>query len=457
MANNFISKVMVVLSTKLKLLKRLLQGGSEQQILNAIDKVHPADIARLFSDLSDIEIRRLVDCLFQKKKAGLVLNELPEHFLPQILGTLDFEKLAIIISRQETDDAFYLLSLLPEGQWSEILNLLPPEKRAHLEKLLLYPEHSAGTVMSLDYFSVSLEDTVEEALKKLREFHGKESIFYIYVLEDKKLVGVVPLRSLVLSDLKRPVREVMNTSVKTVLATVNQEEAAQMVGKYNLLAIPVVNEHQELLGTITVDDVIDIFQEEATEDIYHMAGLSEEDRAFTPIRTKVKKRLPWMLINLGTALLASFVIGLFESTIGRSAILAAFMTIVASMGGNGGIQSLVVMTRSIALGELEFSKAYMAILKEIMNGVIVGLVAGVLAGGFAYFYQGNVYFGIILFAAMVTNMILAGLAGAAVPIVFKWLKLDPAVGSGVIVTTITDVGGFFVFLGLACYYIDKLV
>jgi magnesium transporter len=311
--------------------------------------------------------------------------------------------------------------------------------------------------MSSDYFSVPLDCTVEDAIQKLREYADKESILYVYVLDEKRLVGVLPIRSLVLFSPKKPVRELMTTNIVTIQANVDQEKAAQLVGQYNLLAIPVVNENLEMLGVITVDDVIEIFQEEATEDIYHIAGLSEEDRAFTPVATKVRRRLPWMLINLCTAFLASFVVSRFEDTISRLALLAAYMPIVAGMGGNGGTQSLVVITRSIALGELKFSKAYRAVFKEIGNGFIVGIIAGIATGLIMYLVNGNAYLGLIIFLAMVTNLVMAGLAGSVVPLVLKSMRLDPAVGSGVIVTTVTDVTGFFVFLGLAELFLEKLV
>lgn len=448
---------MAVKSVKIRLLKRLLEGGTDQQIVNAIDKVHPADLTRLFPDLSEMEMKRLVDCLFKQKKAGEVLSELPEYFLPRILDLVELERFSEIIARQSTDDAVYLLSQLPEDRWADVLAQVEPDKRAKIEQLMVYPKDSAGSAMSLEYFAVSAETTVEEVLKKLREFPGRESIFYIYVLEGKRLVGVVPLRNLVLSDGTAVVKDIMKTAMKTILATDDQSHAAQIVGRYNLLAIPVVNENQEMQGVITVDDVIDIFQDEATEDLYHMAGLSEEDRAFTPVSVKVKKRLPWMLINLATALVASLVIGHFEDTISKSALLAAFMTIVASMGGNGGIQSLVVITRSIALGELAFSKAYGAITREVLNGLFVGLCCGLVAAGVAYIYKGNIYFGLILFLALTINMTISGLAGALIPLMLKGMKLDPAQGSGVIVTMFTDMVGFFVYLSLAKFYLEKIV
>lgn len=448
---------MAIKAVKIRLLKRLLQGGTDQQVINAIEKIHSADISLIFSELNENEMRRLVDCLFQVKKAGKVLSEIPEYFLPEILENVEIEKLGEILSRLGSDDAVYLLGKIPEERWPTILEKVALEKRVMIEKLLLYPAGSAGSVMSSDYFSVSLDCTVEDAIQKLREYADKESILYVYVLDEKRLVGVLPIRSLVLFSPKKPVRELMTTNIVTIQANVDQEKAAQLVGQYNLLAIPVVNENQEMLGVITVDDVIEIFQEEATEDIYHIAGLSEEDRAFTPVATKVRRRLPWMLINLCTAFLASFVVSRFEGTISRLALLAAYMPIVAGMGGNGGTQSLVVITRSIALGELKFSKAYRAVFKEIGNGLIVGIVSGAATGMIMYLVNDSVYLGLIIFLAMVANLVMAGLAGSLVPLVLKSLRLDPAVGSGVIVTTVTDVTGFFVFLGLAELFLEKLV
>lgn len=449
---------MAIKAVKIRLLKRLLQGGTDQQVINAIEKIHPSDISLIFSELNENEMRRLVDCLFQVKKAGKVLSEIPEYFLPEILENVEIEKLAEILSRLGSDDAVYLLGKIPEERWPVILEKVLPDKRATIEKLLLYPSGTAGAVMSSDYFSVPLDCTVEEAIQKLREYADKESILYVYVLDEKRLVGVLPIRSLVLSAPKKPVRELMTTNIVTIQATADQEKAAELVGQYNLLAIPVVNENQEMLGVITVDDVIEIVQEEATEDIYHIAGLSEEDRAFTPVATKVRRRLPWMMVNLCTAFIASFVVSFFEGTIAKLAILAAYMPIVAGIGGNTGTQSLVVVTRSIALGELKFSKAYKAVFKEMGNGLVLGIVVGLVTGALTYLFNGhNFYFGFIIFLAMVVNLFMAGLMGALVPVTLKGLRLDPAVGSGVIVTMVTDVTGFFVFLGLAKLFLAKLL
>jgi magnesium transporter len=212
-----------------------------------------------------------------------------------------------------------------------------------------------------------------------------------------------------------------------------------------------------MLGVITVDDVIDVITEEATEDMYHLAGLSEEDRVFSPAHTSIAKRLPWMLVNLATAFLAAWVVGLFERTLEQVVALAIFMPVVAGMGGNGGIQALTVITRGIALGEIEFSSGVRAALKELVVGVALGAVTGLAAAGIAYAAIGSTVIGFALFSAMVVTMAMAGLLGAAVPLILKAVRLDPALGAGVIVTTFTDVFGFFSFLGIGTLLLDRLV
>lgn len=447
---------MAIKPIQIKLLHRLLQTGSTEQVVHALDKVHVADLAQLFYELSGNEIHRLIEGLVEIKRAGQALREIPEFLLADVLELVETEKLAAIIARLDSDDAVYFLGKLSEERVKKVLDAIDDRKRAALIQLMLYPAGSAGSVMNANYLHVDVDQTVEGAIKNLRQFTEREGIFYVYVTDNGRLVGVLPLRSLVLADGHKPVREIMTTQLITVLATDDQEIAAQRVSQYNILAIPVVDEHQKLLGVITVDDVIDIFEEEATEDIYHMAGLSEEDRAFTPVRRKISKRLPWNLINLGTAFMAASVVGLFQGTIAHLAILAAYMPIVAGMGGNVGTQSLVVITRSIALGEIEFSKASRAIWNEMTNGVVVGLVTGLVAGSIGYVVSGKLFLGLVLWLSMCCNMFIAGLAGAIVPLTLKKLKFDPAVSSGIILTTFTDICGFFTFLGLATVFMDKI-
>ncbi len=242
-----------------------------------------------------------------------------------------------------------------------------------------------------------------------------------------------------------------------VTADTDQEVVADQVARYNLLAVPVTDTNGRMLGVITVDDVIDVITEEATEDMYHLAGLSEEDRVFSPASHSVRKRLPWMLINLGTCFLAAWVVGLFERTLEQVVALAIFMPVVAGMGGNGGTQALTVLTRGIALGEIEFSSGLRAARKELAVGVVIGVTTGVVSAAVAYFWHGSPVIGVALFLAMVLTMAVAGLLGAADPLMLKAVRMDPALGAGVIVTTFTDVFAFFSFLGIGTLLLDRMI
>lgn len=448
---------MALSSLQIKMIRRLFQLGTEEKIAHTVEKIHPADLSILFSELNANETGRLINSLFLVQKAGQTLSELPEFMIPDILELIDDQKMAVILSRLEPDDALFLLKKIPESRWKIILEGLPPSQRQQLDQLLLYPRDSAGSVMTSKFIVVKVNMTVEEAVESLRNQVDTEGLFYVYVVDDGgRLVGVQSLRSLVVSKPGTKVREIMKEDVQAVLATATQEEASQIVAQYNLLAVPVVNETRELVGVITVDDVIDILKEEATEDIYHLAGLSEEDRALTTLATKVKKRLPWMILNLFTAGVAATVVGIFSKSITEVVALAVFMPIVAGVGGNGAYQSLTVIVRSIALGEMEFIKPYKAILKEAGNGLILGAILGLLIGCVGYFWQGSFYFGLVLFVSTMLNLVMGGFMGAMVPITFKKLGLDPALGSNVLVTMCTDALGFFFFLGSATLMLQYL-
>jgi magnesium transporter len=242
----------------------------------------------------------------------------------------------------------------------------------------------------------------------------------------------------------------------SVAADADQEEVAELVRRYDLLAIPVTDVDGHMLGVITVDDVIDVITEEATEDMYHLAGLSEDDRVYTPAHVSVRRRMPWMFLNLGTAFMAAWVVGLFQNTIEQMVALAVFMPVVAGMGGNSGIQALTVITRGIALGEIEFSTGLRAAGKELVVGITIGFTMGALSAGVAYLWLGTPLIGVALFLAMLITISIAGLLGAAVPLLLKALNQDPALGAGVIVTTFTDVFAFFSFLGIASLLMARL-
>ena len=439
-------------------LRRLLASGVTNRAERLLAKMPPADVAPLLSELTQDEVRTVIDGLYRQRRAALVLRELPPEMLPQLFDALTDQRIADVISRLEIDDLLGFVEWIPEERRDEVLQRLPDYRRDELMKAELYPESSAGRVMITSFVALDEKMTAQEAIDSIRSVgDDDESILYLYVVDDQRcLRGVVPIRRLVAAPPDRPVGEIMIPEPVCVRAEADQEEVAAAVRRYDLLAVPVVDVDNRMLGVITVDDVIDVITEEATEDMYHLAGLSEEDRVFSPAHTSIRKRLPWMLVNLATCFLAAWVVGLFERTIEQVVALAVFMPVVAGMAGNGGTQSLTIITRAIALGELEFSTGLRAAAKELSVGLVIGAVTGLASASIVYFAHGSTILGLALFLAMLVSMAVSGLMGAAVPLSLKALRQDPALGSGVIVTTFTDVFAFFAFLGIATLLLERV-
>jgi magnesium transporter len=441
-----------------RVLRRLLSSGLASRAERLLARTHPADLAPVLGDLAPDEVRTVVDVLYRQHRAAPTLRELPPELLPQIFDAIGDQRLAEILARLEIDDMLEMVEWLPEERREPVIERLPEDKAAELRKAELYPASSAGRVMTTRFVALEMRMTAQEAIDRIRAMGDHaEAVLYLYVVDEKGgLTGVVPIRRLVAAPPDRPVGELMIRDPVRCRADDDQEEAAQAVARYNLLALPVVDDDDRLLGVITVDDVIEVINEEATEDMYYMAGLHEEDRVFTTPLQSVRRRLPWMLLNLAALFVAAWVVGRFEDTLQRIVALAFFMPVVAGMGGNSGIQSLTVITRGIALGEIEFSSGLRLVGKELLVALGIGAVAGAVAAGAAALWQGSPLLGGVLFVAMVVTIGVAGMLGAVVPLALKALRQDPALGSGVIVTTLTDVVGFVTFLGIGTLLIERL-
>jgi len=440
-----------------RILRRLLASGVTGRAERLLARMAPSDVALLLPELTSDEIRAVIESLFRQRRAALALRELPNEMLPQVFDALADQRLAAVIGRLEIDDLLEFVEWIPEDRRLGVVDRLPEEKREQLRKAELYPEYSAGRVMTTTFVALDKKMTAQEAIDSLREVgDGSEAVLYLYVIDDQRtLVGIVPIRRLVSSPPDRLISEIMIPDPVSVSAEDDQEEVARLVARFDLLAVPVTDVDGRMLGLITVDDVIDVITEEATEDIYHLAGLTEADRVFVPAHESIRKRLPWMFLNLGTCFAAAWVVGLFERAIEQVVALAVFMPVVA--GGNGGTQALTVITRAIALGEIEFSSGFRAVVKELAVGLALGIAMGIASAGIAYLWQADPIIGVALFAAMILTLSVAGLMGAAVPLVLKALNQDPALGAGVIVTTFTDAFAFFSFLGIASVLMDRVV
>jgi magnesium transporter len=365
----------------------------------------------------------------------------------------------MLVGLMSPDDRADLLEELDEKFQERLLSLLMQAERQDALKLITYPEDSAGAYMTTDYARLRPDATVRTALDQLRlQAPKKETIYYAYVVDSaRRLVGIVSLRNLITAHPAGLVVEIMNKNVISVRGDDDIEHVVKEMTHYDFLAMPVVDSDDRLVGIITFDDVFDVMTEQATEDMYLLANLDTDEKITSSLPRSVKLRIPWLLINLGTALLAAFTVSLFSKTISNFVVLASLMPIVAGIGGNAGTQSLTVVVRALALGEIKLRGNWRVLLKQVGVGLCNGLICGLVMAGIAYVWHHNLWLSLILWMAMTANMILAGLFGALVPITLRKLKLDPALGSSIFVTMATDVGGFFTFLGLATLLLHHLL
>lgn len=441
--------------TNKAILKRLLVGRNSRPLKSIIQRVEPADLASyLSSNLTKLEKRRLIDAMITVNKAGAVLEQIPESQLADLLADINDEKLSRILKHSSINEGSHLLQHTDSLRHEALLINLSADKKEKLLQFLNYPEDSAGRIMDCNVFTISENLTAEQGLQRIRQKSKEESIYYIYVVdEEQRLQGVVSLRSLATADSQTPIEELLKKEVVTVPPDMREEDVAQVVSHYDFIAVPVVDNKGCILGVITVDDVLDIIEEQATADIYASAGLQETDRVYSPLTQKVIDRTPWMLLNLVLAGTASFVLHLFEGILGELVILAVTKNIVTSTSGNAAIQSLTVTTRGLAVNDFQFISKSSVIIRETLVGVILGFITGSLAGSAIFILKSDLsygfFVGLIMFCSMVLTAMVACVTGVSVPIVLKHLNRDPAVGSGVIVTVVTDIFGFFSFLGLA--------
>jgi len=445
-------KIDVVLDS----VRRLLRIGATANLFNLLQKQHPADLAQVLAELQERDRKAAFSVVVERspKLAMEAVAELGPEAGAQLLSDRPAEDIAKLLQEIPSDDAAALVDYLPEELSSAVLELMRPKESGQVENLLEYPEKTAGRIMNPNVFALSEDLTVGESISALQASRDVEMVFYLYVVDERRhLVGVTSLRRLLLVSPETPLKRIMTPDVTSVRVDTDQEEAARQVASYNLLAIPVVDEENKLVGVVTVDDVIDVIKDEATEDIYRLAGVSGDERVFTPPMESLRLRLPWLVVNLATAFLAAAVVGLFESTIAQVTAVAIFMPIVAGMGGNAATQTLTVIVRGLALGELTWVNARKALVKEMSVGFANGIATGVIAAGLAMLFKGNAMIGILLAAAMVINMCVAAAAGTLIPLGLKALKIDPALASAVFITTFTDVAGFASFLGLTTVFL----
>jgi magnesium transporter len=444
----------------LESVRRLLRMGATPNLVNLLQKQHPADLAQIFAELPEKERHAAFNTLVEKngKLTMEALSELGPEKGAELLALRSAEEIARLAQEIPSDDAAALIDHLPEDLSAVVLELIRPKPGGGVSELLEYEERTAGRLMNPNVFALAEELTAGESITALQNARDVEMVFYLYVVDERRhLVGVVSLRRLLLVPPDTPLKRIMTTDVYSSRVDTDQEEVARMVASYNLLAIPVVDAENKLTGVITVDDVIDVIKDEATEDVFRLAGVSKEDGVLTPPQESLRRRLPWLGLNLVTAFIAASVVALFSSTIDQVVALAALMPVVAGMGGNAATQTLAVIVRGLALGELTWTNARQALVKEGLVGLGNGLALGLVAAIGAWAWTGRPMIGGVLALAMIINMFIAATAGTLIPLGLRAIKVDPALASSVFITTLTDVFGFFSFLGLATVFLRFLL
>ncbi|MFP6740154.1 MAG: magnesium transporter [Alphaproteobacteria bacterium] len=426
-----------------------LDARDLDQVEALVVPLHAADMADLLEMVNSGERRLIVDVLRPEVDPD-ILVELDETTRDEILDILSTDELAAAVTELDSDDAMYLVEDLDEDDKRELLAAVPDEERAELEAGLGYPENSAGRLMQRELVAVHAYWTVGRVIDHLRSADDLPDEFYdIFVVDARRQpVGYVPLSRAMRS--KRPVlvRDIMETDIKVVQAEMDQEDVAYAFQQYDLVSAPVVDEGGALIGVITVDDVVEVIEEEAEEDVLRLGGVIETD-IHESAWTTGRRRFTWLLVNLVTAVAASAVIGLFDATIEQMVALAVLMPIVASMGGNAGTQTLTVTVRALATKDVSAANAARLVGKEGVVGLANGVVFALITGTVVLLWFGDVRLAAVIGGAMVVNMVVAGLAGILIPLGLDRLGIDPAIAATVFLTTVTDVVGFFIFLGLA--------
>lgn len=428
----------------------LIAAGDGPALRALVRDLHESDLGALLEALEAEQRPRLIE-LVGRDFDFTALTEVDDTVREEILEELTPQTVAEGVRELDSDDAVTILQDLPKDEQEEILEQLPPPERVALARSLLYPERSAGRRMQTEFIAVPPFWSVGQTIDYMRESQDLPDRFYeIYVVDPAyHFLGAVPLDRLLRTKRPVPIAELMEKERRRVLATDDQEEVARLFERYDLVAAPVVDADGRLVGVITIDDVVDVIEEEVAEDLKALGGVTRDEELSDTVLVTSRSRLPWLIVNMGTAFIAASVIAFFEATIAAVVAVAVLMPVNAALGGNAGTQALTVAVRALATRELNRSNMARVILRECLVGVVNGCVLATLAGSIAGLAFGNVRLGMVLAMAMTLTVIFATTLGILVPLLLNRLRIDPAVASGVFVTTTTDVFGFFTFLGLA--------
>ena len=441
-------------------IENMIESNSVEEIAGALSDLHPADIAEVINNLGKKEKRKIF-YLLDVETAAEVIVKVDDISRRQILYDISRDKLTRIVDDMETDDAADIIGSLPDEQAESILKEIDQEDSKEVKKLLQYDKETAGGIMQTELVSVKDSVYVEDAINYIRSFGKQVEDFHnVFVTDEEyKLAGILPLRRLILAAPKTKISDIMTAKPIKVDVHVDQEEVAKVIQKYDLVSIPVTDDADTLLGRITIDDVVDVMEEETSEDFLKMAGMGEiEELVYGPKIFKIsQKRLPWLLINLVGGLVTGYLMWIFKMTIKDVLALVTFIPVITGMGGNVGIQSSSIVVRGMAIGRIDLAHIGSVLFKEIRIGAIMGLACGSVVGLVAPFWHGTVVLGLIVGFAMFTAITVASTIGTLIPAVFSRFNIDPAIASGPFVTTANDITGIVIYLGTATFFLKSIV
>ncbi|WP_163934567.1 magnesium transporter [Paraferrimonas sp. SM1919] len=435
---------------RLAQINQSLSRGMFVQVRELLQEFAPEEVALLLES-SPSQTRQILWRLTPASQQGEILEELSEDLKDQFIAKMSTESLINATAGMDTDDLAYILRSLPDSVYQLVLQSMDSQDRARVEQALSYPEESAGALMNTDTVAIRPDVSIDVILRYLRRRGDlPDATDTLYVVDkNDRLLGGVYITDLLTSDPSLSITEIMNDQLEAISATMDETEVAHLFERYDWISAPVVDSEGNLLGRITIDDIVDVIREDAEHSMMSMAGMEDEADTFGPVLQSTLRRSLWLTVNLFAALLAASVSHTFEATLEQFATIAVLMTIVPSMGGVAGNQTLALVIRGIALGHISDVNSKWLIGKEAAIGLLNGLIWASFVFIVVWLWHGDIRFGILIGAAMLCNMIIAGLAGAAIPLLLKRLNIDPALAGGMALTTVTDVAGLFIFLGLA--------
>lgn len=437
--------------------KDLIQRDQTGLVQNLLIDLHPADTAELLECLSSDERRKVFE-LVPDNTAGSVIADVEHRTRQDLLEELDPEKIFGIVSQLESDDAADMVAELPPETAEVVFRLMEKPEAGELREILRFPEDSAGGIMAVEVMSVPEGITAGQAIEEVRERASEMGEFYqIFVVDGAgRLVGTIPLHTMVIADPQEKVSAVMEKEIFAVQTGMDQEEVAAVVAKYDLVSVPVVDAFGRLVGRITVDDIVDVIEEEATEDIHRMAGTSEEEVAGESVFRISGLRLPWLVVGLAGGLLSAYVISRYEVSFRELLVLSFFVPVIAAMAGNVAIQSSTIVIRALATDELAVGHIWTRLLKEVGVGLINGAVCGAILFAVTSFWQASSRLGVVVGVSLLAVILVAAAMGVTVPMVLRRLNVDPALATGPFVTTSNDVMGLFIYLQIATFFLGWL-